>query len=384
MLHQKKESHKMGELTPFIGHPANDVDTPALLIDKDRLEANIYRYAKIVAQAGVRLRPHIKTHKMLEVAALQLRAGAGGITTAKLSEAAVFASAGVNDIFVAYPIIGAEKARHAAEISQNCHLIVGVEHTKGIQQLSQAATKANTTIFVRIEINSGLNRTGVEPSAAADLCRQVLAAPGLTLDGIFTFRGISFPGAQTRDPALLGRQEGEFMVSLAEQLNKAAIPIKEISIGSTPTAPYAALVSGVTEVRPGTYVFFDRMTTRTGSNSPDEIALSILATVVSRPAPDIAVIDAGSKTFCGDVVPEKAGLEGYAITTDGQNGIVISMNEEHGIVRLAPGFSPEVGDKLAFFPNHVCTTINLSDEVVIIQNHVVQNVWTVSARGRRL
>jgi D-serine deaminase-like pyridoxal phosphate-dependent protein len=373
----------MVEFTSFIGQPAQEVDTPTLLIDKDRLEANIHRYAEIATQAGVRLRPHIKTHKTLEIADLQLRAGAAGITTAKLSEAAVFAAAGVNDIFVAYPIIGDQKARHAAEISQHCHLIVGVESTKGIQQLSQAATKASTTIFVRVEINSGLNRTGVEPAAAADLGRQVLAAPGLELDGIFTFRGISFPGAPTRDPALLGRQEGELMVALAKQLNEAGIPIKEVSIGSTPTTPYAVLVPGVTEVRPGTYVFFDRMTTRSGTSSPDEIALSILATVVSRPAPDIAIIDAGSKTFCGDVIPEKAGLEGYAITTDGHNGVVVSMNEEHGIVRLAPGFIPEVGDKLAFFPNHVCTTVNLSDEVVVTQNGVVQNVWSVAARGKR-
>jgi D-serine deaminase-like pyridoxal phosphate-dependent protein len=373
----------MVELTSFIGHPVSEVDTPVLLIDRDQLEANIRRYAEIATQAGVRLRPHIKTHKTLEIAALQLHAGAGGITTAKLSEAAVFAAAGIHDIFVAYPIIGAEKARHAAKIAQNCHLIVGAENTKGIQQLSQAATEAGTTIFVRIEINSGLNRTGVEPPAAADLCRQVLAAPGLQLDGIFTFRGISFPGAPTHDLVQLGRQEGELMVALAKQLNEMGIPIKEVSIGSTPTTPYAALVPGVTEVRPGTYVFFDRMTTRAGTNSPDEIALSILATVVSRPAPDIAVIDAGSKTFCGDVVPEKAGLEGYATTTDGQNGIVVSMNEEHGIVRLAPGFTPEVGDKLTFFPNHVCTTVNLSDEMVVIQKGIVQNVWTVAARGRR-
>src|SRR5713226_2257059 len=116
----------MTELTSFIGHSANEVDTPALLIDVDQLEANIHRYAEIAAQAGVRLRPHIKTHKTPEIAEMQLRAGAGGITTAKLGEAAVFAAAGVNDIFVAYPIIGVEKARHAAEIAQNCHLIVGV------------------------------------------------------------------------------------------------------------------------------------------------------------------------------------------------------------------------------------------------------------------
>lgn len=360
-----------------------DVDTPALLVDRERLEANIRRYAEGAARAGVRLRPHIKTHKTLEIAAMQLDAGAGGITAAKLSEAEVFAQTGISDIFIAYPVVGVEKARHAASLARNCHLIVGAESAKGIQQLSEAASEAGTTVYVRIEIDSGLHRTGVVPDAAAALCRLVMDAPGLQLDGIFTFRSTSFSGAESHDPEELGRQEGELMADLAEQLRRAGIPVNEVSVGSTPTGLSAAQVHGVTEVRPGTYVFFDRMTTQKGTSAPEEIALSILATVVSRPAPDIAVIDAGSKTFCGDVVPEKAGLKGYGVTTDGESGIVVRMNEEHGIVRLAPGFAPEVGEKLTFFPNHVCTSVNLSDELVIVRAGVVQDLWRVAARGRR-
>lgn len=360
-----------------------DVDTPALLVDVDQLEANIRRYAEMAAKNGVQLRPHIKTHKTLEIARMQLSAGASGITTAKLGEAEVFANAGINDIFVAYPVIGDEKARRAAALAQRCHVIVGVESPKGIQQLSKAATEVGSTIFIRVEINSGLNRTGIAPDVAEALCRQVLAAPGLHLEGIFTFRGASFPGAPSKDPALLGRLEGELMISLAEQLRKADIPIQAVSVGSTPTASSAAEVPGITEVRPGTYVFFDRMTTKAGTSSSNEIALSILATVVSRPAPNIAILDAGSKTFCGDIIPANAGLEGYAVTTDGRNGVVVRMNEEHGIVELAPGFAPEVGDKIAFYPNHVCTTVNLSDEVIMTQKGRVKEVWQVAARGRR-
>lgn len=366
----------------MIGHLAAELDTPALLVDRERLSANIRRYAAISEQTGVRLRPHSKTHKTLEIADLQLRAGAGGITTAKLGEAEVFAHAGVTDIFVAYPIIGVEKARRAARLAGECHLIVGVESAYGIRQLSAAASEAGTTLFVRVEINSGLNRTGVEADKAEALCRQVLESPGLQLDGLFTFRGAHFPGYDSRSPQELGQQEGEFMVDLAGQLRAAGIPIQEISAGSTPTGPYVAQVPGITEVRPGTYVFFDRMTTRTGTSTLDEIALSVLATVVSRPAPDIAIIDAGSKTFCGDVVPANSGLEGYGVTTDGHNGVVIRMNEEHGIVRLAPNFAPEVGDKLAFFPNHVCTTVNLFNEVFVVQKGIVRDVWSVAARGR--
>lgn len=366
-----------------IGRALTEVDTPALLVDLARLERNIRRYADSAAQAEVRLRPHIKTHKTLEIAEMQLKAGAGGITAAKLSEAEIFAEAGVKDIFVAYPIIGPEKARRAAQLAHHCRLAVGVESEKGIQQLSEAAQQVGSTLLVRVEIDSGLGRTGVRQEVAGKLCRQVLDAPGLSLDGIFTFRGASFPEAPSRDPQVLGRLEGEMMVAIAEGLRSSGIPIQEISVGSTPTASSAASVSGITEVRPGTYVFFDRMTTQVGTSKLDEIALSILATVVSRPAPDLAIIDAGSKTFCGDVIPANVGLEGYGATMDGQNGVVIRMNEEHGTVRLAPGFNPEIGDKLLFFPNHVCTTVNLSDEVLVTQGGIVKTTWRVAARGRR-
>lgn len=367
----------------LIGSPAAEIDTPALLVDLDLLSANVRRFASIAERAGVRLRPHIKTHKTIEIARMQLSAGAGGITCAKVSEAEVYAEAGITDIFIAYPVIGREKARRAAQLSRRCHLIVGVESAVGVRHLSEAASEAGVTLNVRVELDSGLKRTGIAPEAAEQLCRQIQAAQGLQLDGIFTFRGASFPGAPTRDPQELGRLEGEWMVAQAERLRAADIPIQEVSVGSTPTSSGAATVPGVTEVRPGTYVFFDRMTCRSGTSSPDEIALSILATVVSRPTADIAVIDAGSKTFCGDIIPANAGLDGYGIMVDGQSGIVERMNEEHGIVRLAAGYSPAIGDKLAFFPNHVCTSVNLSDEIVIVQQGIVKEIWLVAARGRR-
>lgn len=365
------------------GSPVAEIDTPALLVDLDRLSANVSRFAGMSRQTGASLRPHIKTHKTIEIARLQLEAGASGITCARLSEAEVYAEAGIDDIFVAYPIIGPAKARRAAQLAQRCHLIVGVESATGIQQLSEAASAAGVTLAVRVELDSGLKRTGVAPEAAEQLCCLVLAAPGLRLDGIFTFRGASFPGAPTHNPEELGRLEGLWMVEQAERLRAVDIPIKEVSAGSTPTSQGAASIAGVTEVRPGTYVFFDRMTCQAGTSSPDEVALSILATVVSRPAPDIAIIDAGSKTFCGDVIPANAGLQGYGVTVDGRSGIVERMNEEHGIVRLSAGCAPVIGEKLAFLPNHVCTSVNLSDELIVVQQGIVKDVWQVAARGRR-
>src|SRR5262249_51124117 len=151
---------------------------------RDRLEANIRRFADMVSQGGAALRPHIKTHKTLEIAALQVAAGASGLTCAKLGEAEVYADAGFTDLFVAFPVIGREKARRAAELAKRCHLIVGVESATGIQQLSEAASAVGVVLNVRLELDSGLRRTGANAEAAKHLCRMILDAPGLHLDGI--------------------------------------------------------------------------------------------------------------------------------------------------------------------------------------------------------
>jgi D-serine deaminase-like pyridoxal phosphate-dependent protein len=172
------------------------------------------------------------------------------------------------------------------------------------------------------------------------------------------------------------------IVALAEELRSNGIPIDEISIGSTPTGRAAAKVPGVTEVRPGTYIFGDYMTAEQNYISYDDIALSILCTVVSRPAADKATVDGGSKTFCGDVFPERLKLKGYAKAV-GMDAYVESMSEEHGVVRLGPGADPKVGDKIAFYPIHVCTTVNLSDELVGVRNGKVEQVFPILARGKR-
>jgi D-serine deaminase-like pyridoxal phosphate-dependent protein len=206
--------------------------------------------------------------------------------------------------------------------------------------------------------------------------------PGLELDGIFTFRGVSFSGAGGRAAAELGREEGEQMAALAAQLRAAGIPIGTVSVGSTPTARSAAQVPGVTEVRPGTYVFGDYMMAGRSHMRYEDVALSILCTVVSRPSADYATIDGGSKTFCGDVAPDRQVLHGYACAV-GMEAYVERMSEEHGVVRLGPGVDPQVGDRIAFYPIHVCTAVNLSDALIGVRNGRVEQVWPVLARGKR-
>lgn len=365
-----------------IGMTIADLDTPCLLVDLDRLETNIRTWQAAIDAAGAQLRPHVKTHKIPEIAHMQLAAGACGITVAKLSEAEVFAAAGCNDIFVAYPVIGVQKWRRAADLARSIHLIVGVDSLVGARGLSDAATSAGSRITVRMEIEQGLSRSGVTPDRALQLCREILSLPNLDLDGIFAYRSVFYPGASDHTPKQAGRHEGEAMVAVAEALRDAGVPINSVSIGSTPTARAAAGVPGVTEVRPGTYVFGDYMMAERGATPYETLALSILCTVVSRPAFDLATIDGGSKTFSGDILPATEGLRGYARAV-GSEAYVERMSEEHGVVRLSPGVDPAVGDRLAFYPLHVCTTVNLSDELIGVRNGRVETIWPVLARGKR-
>jgi D-serine deaminase-like pyridoxal phosphate-dependent protein len=362
------------------GTPVEELDTPCMLVDLERMEANIRRWQAKVSASGAALRPHVKTHKVPAIAKMQLAAGASGITVAKLAEAEVFMAHGCTDIFVAYPVVGQAKWRRAAELARGCALTVGVDSEIGARGLSAAAAAAGATLRVRVEIDTGLNRAGVAPAAAASLCQAVLDLPGLELDGLFTFRGASFPTAGGRSAIELGREEGELMVSLAEQLRAAGVPIGSISVGSTPTAQAAAQVPGVTEVRPGTYVFGDYMLAERGHIAYDEIALSILCTVVSRPAAALATVDGGSKTFSGDIAP--GALKGYARAVVAE-AYVERMSEEHGVVQLGPGADPRVGDRIAFYPIHVCTTVNLADELIGVRNGRVEQVWPILARGKR-
>ena len=364
------------------GTPVADLDTPCLLVDLDRMEANIQKWQATLGATGVGVRPHIKTHKVPAIAQMQLAAGAVGITAAKVAEAEVFAAGGCNDIFIAYPIVGTEKWRRAAELARTCTLTVGIDSEVGARGLSTAASAAGTTVRVRVEIDSGLNRAGVPPAGASALCRLALDLPGLELDGIFTFRGASFPGADGRPAAELGQKEGELMVGLAETLRAEGLPIGSVSVGSTPTSRAAAQVAGVTEVRPGTYIFSDYMLAEGGHVGYDEIALSILCTVVSRPAADKATVDGGSKTFCGDIFPARINLKGYARAV-GMEAYVESLSEEHGVARLGPGVDPQIGDRIAFHPIHVCTTVNLADELIGVRGGRVEQVWPILARGKR-
>lgn len=370
------------------GVPVGELDTPCLLVDLDRLERNIQRWQAEIAAHGVSLRPHIKTHKVPELALAQLEAGAKGIAAAKVSEAEVFAAHGCRDIVIAYPVIGIPKwERIAALAAGGTAVTVNVDSDVAAVGLSTAAAARGVTVRVQIEIDTGFHRCGFDPTdleGIKHLAGSILALPGLELDGITTHRGVFFDGADALSIDQAGRSEGELMVSLADDLRAAGHPIPQVTAGGTITGRAVAGVRGITEVRAGTYVFNDLMQLGFGSAREEELALTVLCTVVSHESRGRATIDGGSKTFSGD-----RGFVGGSSTKDdglaravGRDVVLERMSEEHGMTRIGDD-SVAVGEKIAFVPMHACTCVNLSDELVGIRNGHVERVWPVLARGCR-
>jgi D-serine deaminase-like pyridoxal phosphate-dependent protein len=361
-----------------------NLSTPCVLIDLGIVEQNIERMAQIAKKAGVDLRPHTKTHKIPYLASRQIEKGAAGITVAKVSEAEVMAAHGIKDIFVAYPVIGQQKIKRITELNTRIRLIIGVDSLEGAMALAQAAVVAKQTIEVRLEVDTGFKRTGVQYDKALGLAKEISGMAGLNLTGIYTFHHLIYQGERTHDRAKAGLEEGTLMVTLAEEMNRAGLKIKDISVGSTPTAEYVANVPGITEIRPGTYIFNDMIQVHNKSCTLADCAAKVLTTVVSAPSNKLAVIDGGNKTFSTDCQPNNPPyfMKGYGLIEGIEDYALTRLTEEHGMlsainddaVRLEPG------RLLTVIPNHVCTTINLHNKVYFVSGETVEEA-VVEGRG---
>jgi len=338
--------------------------------------------ANVARENGVALRPHVKTHKIPRIAREQLEAGAAGITVAKLSEAEVMVDGGIEDIFIAYPLVTEAKIRQAVWLGERVRLIVGVDSLEGARRLSEAAEGRN--LEVRLEVDTGLRRTGIPRDEAVGLAGEIESMGNLDLTGIYTYRGAVLGGSKTLELEKAGLEEGRVMVSLAEQMRERGIRIEDVSVGSTPMAEYVAKVEGVTEIRPGTYVFYDRMQARLGACSLDDCAAVVVCTVVSRPTRDLAIIDGGSKTFATDVAPgaDPLNLEGYGHIVGYPDAVLERLTEEHGMLSLDEDCDLEVGDTLQIIPNHICSTVNLHDQVYLVGEDGAVEETRVAARGK--
>lgn len=361
------------------------LETPCLVINEEVMDHNIQVMGNMAASHKVQLRPHAKTHKLPRIALQQMEAGAVGITVAKVSEAEIMAANGVNNIFIAYPLITERKIERAIRLSEQIELIVGVDSLAGAQRIEQTASRLGHCLQVRLEIDTGMRRTGVLYEQAAALAAEIAQMPHLRLTGIYTFRGALLAGKPTLDLAAAGQEEGTLMVQLAERLRAQGIAITDVSVGSTPTAAYAAAVKGVTEVRPGTYVFHDRMQARLGVCGIEDCAGSVLVTIVSRPSADLAIVDGGSKTFATDVQPgtDPLQLRGFGHILGHEDAQLVRLSEEHGMIELGPiaqAAGLQVGDQLRIIPNHICSTVNLHNAVVMYRGTELERL-PVLARG---
>jgi len=355
---------------------AADLETPAVVVDLDRTDARIARMAAVMRERGVALRPHVKTHKSVEFARRQIEAGAVGLTVATIGEAEVFADAGFEDIFIAYPVIAlGPKAERLRRLSERCGLSVGADSVEGLGSLA-AARGASGPLRVLIEIDSGGARTGVKPDLAGPLARRAVDL-GLEVAGAFTHEGHGYKGVAARPAA--GADAVASLAAAADSLRAEGIEPSVLSAGSTPTAELSAY-GVVTEERPGTYLFSDRLQATLLGEPPEDVALMVLARVVSTGAGDGFVVDAGAKILAQDVSPL---TPGHGAIVDYPEGVVVRLNDHHGVVELpAASPRPAIGSVVWVVPNHVCPVVNLVDDFVVASGGRIFEQCLVDARGR--
>jgi D-serine deaminase-like pyridoxal phosphate-dependent protein len=355
-----------------IGRPIAELDTPSLCLDAEALQRNIDRMAIFMQDQPAKLRPHTKTHKCPTIAWLQLRAGAIGVTCAKLSEAEVMAQAGIRDILIANQIVGQRKIARLANLAAYADVMVAVDHPHNAQDLSAAALAAGTRLRALVEVNVGMGRCGVAPGQAAlELAELVERLPSLCFAGLMGYEGHA---VMIADPALR-RQTAEHamqqLVTTRDLLEQHGLRVSIVSAGGTGTYDTTACYPGITEIEAGSYATMDGRYASLGLAF--ECALTVLAQVISVSGADHAVIDAGLKTLTTEFglpqVLEPAGWQ------------VHHLSEEHGTLERSDGAPLHPGDRVRLVPSHGCTTINLHDAYCVTTSDTVSAVWPIAARG---
>jgi D-serine deaminase-like pyridoxal phosphate-dependent protein len=356
---------------PKTGESKSDIDTPALLLDMDAVEANITRMARWFAGKPCKLRPHAKTHKLPLIARKQIEAGAIGITCAKLSEAEVFFHEGIRDVLVANEVVGARKIERLVEVARLGNLMVCVDAAANARDISDAATRAGSVIRVLVDVDTGMGRCGVKPGKPAlELVRAIQGLPGVEFAGIMGYEG----GCYIKDPA---EKSARFtsayraLIETRDTLVSAGVTVGIVTAGGSNTYMNAGLWPGITDLQVGSYVTMDAYNQEFGMDFAQ--AVSVLATVISRPEPARAIIDAGKKAFSTD--------HGLPVPT--REGITVAkLDEEHGRLTLSgPALALAVGDKIELVPGHGCTTIPLYDQYVLMRGGRVEGVAAIGARG---
>ncbi|WP_306231364.1 alanine racemase [Agrococcus beijingensis] len=355
--------------------------TPFLAVDLERMQANIARVAEAATARGIALRPHAKTHKTIEIGRMQVAAGAHGLTVATIGEAEVFAAAGLDDLFIAYPLwIDADRAARLSHLAAaGAAISIGVDSVEAAARIARGGLAGR--VSARVEVDAGHHRSGCVPTAAGDVA-SAAARAGIEVEGVFAFPGHAY-APEGRETA--ARQEAEALRVAAASMRDAGVPPQVVSGGSTPSfAAALALDSPVTELRPGVSVFGDAQQWELGSTAPEQIALTAHATVVSH-AGGRLVLDAGSKVLGPD---RAAWATGHGRLLDHPDARIVQLSEHHALVELpgiAPDDLPPLGSLVRAVPNHSCMAVNLVDELFVFDradDAEPSARWRVAARGR--
>jgi len=352
-----------------VGLDSDALDTPALLVDLDIAEANIARMADYARSAGVALRPHVKTHKSPVMARRQIDQGAAGVCVAKVSEAEVMVEAGIEDVTIAYPLLGAAKLRRLAPLLHQARITLVADSSDVLTGYESLGASLNMNIDVLVEVDTGMHRVGVRPEGVIALAKEVQSRPHLHFGGILTHAGHAHDVANAQGVQLVARQEAHILGTLREELEAAGVEVGVVTAGSTLTAPFLRADDGVTEIRPGTYIYNDLRTVACWSATPEQIAVSALVSVVSVDDERVTV-DAGNKTLT--LTREEA--YGFGQVLGRPDILVTRLSEEHGVL-TSPTYRPFVGERVRILPIHVCVWMDLQAEVYGVRDgQIVERV----------
>lgn len=341
----------------------DDLETPSVLIDLDRMTANINKMQRHCNDLGLAFRPHIKTHKIPDIARLQLEAGAVGIACQKVSEAEVFVDAGITSIQIPYNILGARKTARLADLALRSQVTVSADSRETIAGLSEAAAANDMTLRVMVELETDIYRTGAPVEQAKALAQRIDADDHLHFAGLLVYP--SNPGVRPLVQDVLG------------ELHRAGIGVDSVSGGGTGASLRAGEFPELTELRVGTYVFNDMNTVTSGWCELDDCAMTVLATVVSRPNNDRVILDSGSKTLSSDNI---GGTYGYIL--EYPDATIYALNEEHAYVDVSNCADlPGVGERVHVVPVHTCVVTNLHNQLFGVRGDTVEVEWPVAARG---
>lgn len=357
----------------------NSLDTPYVVIDEATLDTNLKRMAQVAKAAGVRLRPHIKTHKTIEFAKRQIGLGAQGVTVAKLGEAEVMVAAGIDDILVAYPLVGSAKLQRFADLlHQGARLTVALDDVEVARGLSEVGASLQMQLPILFELDTGLHRMGKQGQEAIEEIKRIQALPFLRVIGTTSHAGHAYRVKTETERLQVVQEEVQQHIYVRDEMAKAGMELYEISVGATPTASLVASFPEITEMRPGNYIFNDVSQWSAEVVREEDCAMVVVATVVARPSKDRAVLDAGSKVLSQDLA---AFHEGFGIIKEYPSATIVKLSEEHAVVHLQEGDFPRIGEVVHIVPNHACVVVNLTDTLWLKKGNELLPI-PVAARGR--